>query len=513
MSFSNSEVGYRLSLIDISKSFGDVVANSSVTFNIKAGEIHGLLGENGAGKSTLMKIIYGILQPDSGQIRIDELPTRITSPKIARSLGISMVFQHFSLFENLTVFENIMLSFDDKIPKDELQRKILSKCEEYELNIDLKSNVCNLSVGQKQQVEIIRSLLIEPKILILDEPTSTLTHHEAKLLFSTLKKLANNDCSIIYISHKLQEIIELCDNVTVIRNGKTTYSCSPKNETTSSLASKMMGEEFTDSIEKNTNIKQTDEQFFAIKNLNIKSDDFVHLKQINLQANKGEIIGIAGIAGNGQNELMAAIAGELHDIKINGEIIFDEQNITNESLISRKRLGICYIPEERLGQATVADMSLSKNTLLSGYGRRNLLKNGLVRDNRIKAYANKVLNNFNVRSGGQKASAKSLSGGNLQKFIIGRELLQKPKLLIAAQPTWGVDAASAQQIHKKLLELSNIGVTIIIASSDIDELFKIADKIAVMHEGYLSQAADINELNKEKIGLLMSGCFDKAETC
>lgn len=501
----------RLLLSKISKSFGDILANDDIDLSVSPKEVHALLGENGAGKSTLMKIIYGLVKPDSGQIVWEGKPTTISSPKHARSLGIGMVFQHFSLFDSLTVAENISLALDQPHNLNELSADIELISQKYGLPLKANKRVFSLSIGEKQRVEIVRCLLQKPKLLIMDEPTAVLSPDEAKQLFTALQKIKEDGCSILYISHRLDEIQEICTHATILRMGKVVGSANPKQETAHSLAQMMVGHDINKSINRQDN--NFDDIYLSVDNLNMASPLAfgTDLKSIDFKLQSGEILGIAGVAGNGQNELLLALSGEylLPDaasIQIMGE------NAAQKSPSARRKLGLCYVPEERLGHSTVPDMSLSENSLLSGYARRNLVKKGLIRQKRIQAYAEKVIKSFNVKAKGRNASAISLSGGNLQKFILGREIMQKPKLLIAAQPTWGIDHASQAAIHQELIQLRNEGTAILILSQDLQELFTLSDRIAVMNKGELSEAKETRHINMRSVGLMMGGIIEGEET-
>ncbi len=500
----------RLQLLSISKSFPGVLANDHIDLSVSPKEIHALLGENGAGKSTLMKIIYGLIKPDEGQIIWEGKPTSISSPKHARSLGIGMVFQHFSLFDSLTIAENISLALDYPHNLSELSKDIERVSQKYGLPLKADQRVFSLSIGEKQRVEIVRCLLQEPKLLIMDEPTAVLSPDEAEQLFVALRQIAQEGCSVLYISHRLDEIRQICSHATILRMGKVVGTADPKTETAHSLAQMMVGHDIENSIDRQNH--DFDDIYLSVSNLNMASPLAfgTDLKHINFTVRSGEILGIAGVAGNGQNELLMALSGEylLPDaasIQIMGE------NAAQKPPATRRKLGLSYVSEERLGHSTVPEMSLSENSLLSGYARRNLIKKGLIRQKRIQAYAEKVIKLFNVKTKGRSASANSLSGGNLQKFILGREIMQKPKLLIAAQPTWGIDHASQAAIHQEIIQLRNEGAAILIFSQDLQELFALSDHIAVMNKGKLSEAKETHHINMRSVGLMMGGIIEGEE--
>ena len=494
----------RLELQGVTKSFPGVLANDQVSFSVAPGEIYALLGENGAGKSTLVKMIYGIMQPDSGQILLDGVAKTILNPKDARRLGIGMVFQHFSLFEAMTVLENIALGLDEKIAHAELEKRIVEVMHEYGLSLDPDRIVSTLSVGERQRIEIVRALLMKPSLLIMDEPTSVLTPQEVSQLFDTLRTLAANGCSILYISHKLHEIKELCDGATVLRGGKNVGSCNPKEESSRSMAELMIGNDLQD-IER-LDARETGSVKFTVSNLNVSGDgDFgVTLDDISLTVHEGEIFGIAGVAGNGQNELLLALGGEVisedpSSIKIGGT------PVGRMGATQRRKLGLCAVPEERNGHGAVPDFSLTENVVLTARNTKDMVTCGVIKTGKASRFANEVIEAFDVKTTGAGSVAGSLSGGNLQKFIMGREILQTPDVLIVSQPTWGVDAGAAAAIHQALIDLAEQGSAIVVISQDLDELLAICDKLAVINTGKLSKPLQVGEANIDDIGLLMGG--------
>jgi ABC-type uncharacterized transport system ATPase subunit len=501
-----------LTLRGITKQFPGTLANDAVDLDIRAGEIHALLGENGAGKSTLVKIIYGLLQPDAGEIRLDGAPTVITSPSAARSLGIGMVFQHFSLFEALTVADNIALGLNDHAQRRDLKARIIAVSQAYGLPLDPDRVVHDLSVGERQRIEIVRCLLQHPRLLIMDEPTSVLTPQEADQLFVTLRRLAAEGCAILYISHKLEEIRALCERATILRQGRVVATCDPRATSAGELAELMIGA----SLAAPSHNRRPDPQApvrFAVHHLSIASDQQfgVDLDDINFAVRAGEILGIGGIAGNGQAELMAALSGETHS-RDPGTVIIDGEAVGRIGPDGRRARGACFVPEERNGHGAVRDMSLAENALLSAYRRRQLVRRGIIDRLRTFLFADEVVTDFDVRTTGPKAEARSLSGGNLQKFIIGREILQQPSILVVAQPTWGVDAGAAVAIHQALMNLADSGAAIVIISQDLDELMTLCDRIAVMARGRLSMARPVAEVTVAEIGLLMGGIAGQATT-
>ena len=489
----------------IGKRFPGVVANDDISLDFNAGEIHVLLGENGAGKSTLVKIIYGVQKPDAGEIIWRGQAVDINSPSHARNLGIGMVFQHFSLFEALTVAENIALGINDKKLRKDLTARIVEVSEAYGLPLDPNRAVHDLSVGERQRIEIVRCLLQDPKLLIMDEPTSVLTPQEVEKLFATLRRLASEGCAILYISHKLDEIRALCEKATIMRLGRVVAECDPRQESARHLAELMIGA----SLKAPIHGRQADAGAatrLVVRNLSLTSDQQfgTDLKQVGFEVRAGEILGIGGIAGNGQNELMAALSGETLSAAAD-TITLDGVAAGKMGPDGRRASGGCFVPEERNGHGAVRDMTLAENALLSGYRRRGLVQIGVIDDSRTTSFAGEVIRGFDVRTTGPKAEARSLSGGNLQKFIVGREILQKPGVLVVAQPTWGVDAGAASAIHQALLDLAAQGAAVVIISQDLDEIMALADRIAVIAGGRLSPAIPVADATIETIGRLMGG--------
>lgn len=494
----------RLALRGITKRFPGVLANDDVSFEVRPGEIHALLGENGAGKSTLVKMIYGIMQPDAGEIWWNGERVTAANPKAARKLGIGMVFQHFSLFEALTVFENIALGLDAKVPARELEGRIKQVMEQYGLKLDPQRIVADLSVGERQRIEIVRALLLNPTLLIMDEPTSVLTPQEVEQLFVVLRQLAKEGCSILYISHKLHEIKALCDTATILRGGRLVDTCDPKAETSRTMAEKMIGGSLK-SISKPAG-RTFGAEKFAVKGLSMAGIGHfgMPLRDINFAVRAGEIFGIAGVAGNGQNALLLALSGE-EPSDDGGAVMLDGQPVGDLNAKRRRLKGLASVPEERNGHAAVPDFSLSDNSVLTGRDRLKLAVNGLIRPRAAKSYTGEVIATFAVKATGADAMAGSLSGGNLQKYIMGREILQKPTVLVVSQPTWGVDAGAAAAIHQAIVDLAAAGSAIVVISQDLDELLSLCDTIAVINEGRLSKSIAVKDADIEEIGLLMGG--------
>ncbi len=495
----------RLVLTGITKRYPSVVANDDISLSVQPGEIHAVLGENGAGKSTLMKIIYGITKPDAGNILWNGQYENITSPSQARSLGIGMVFQHFSLFETLTVWENIALALDERVAPAKLAAQITEVSEKYGLPIDPYRLVHSMSVGERQRVEIVRCLLQEPKLLIMDEPTSVLTPQAVLVLFETLRRLASEGCSILYISHKLDEIRALCDSATVLRGGRVSGTAIPKNETNESLARLMIGGELAVC---SLTPRQPEEVRLELDHLTLPtSDPFgTTLKDISLMVRSGEILGIAGVSGNGQKELMAALSGER--LSSGSMIKLLGQPVGDLNPAKRRELGLTFVPEERLGRGAVPPMSLAYNALLTG-SRKGMVQNGMIYPNVMRGFAKKVIERFKVKCGDEHSAASSLSGGNLQKYIVGRETMLEPKMMIVGQPTWGVDVGAAQLIRQALIDLRDQGVALLVISEELDELFIISDRLMVLAEGRLSPSVLPAETSIGQIGTWMSGKFNE----
>lgn len=497
-----------LAINGLTKAYPGVVANDHVSFSVAPGEVHALLGENGAGKSTLVKMIYGLVRPDAGQMQLRGVAYAPTKPNAARAAGVAMVFQHFSLFEALSVAENVAMGMENPPPMRSLATRIAEVSEAYGLPLDPDRLVGELSAGERQRVEIIRCLLQDPKLLIMDEPTSVLTPQEVEILFHTLRKLSSEGTSILYISHKLEEIRTLCDGATILRHGKVVASCDPREKTAREMAELMVGTSFTTPARANG---AKGAPVLEVKNLKLISDNpfGTSLQDISFSVRAGEILGIGGVAGNGQDELLAALSGEA---KVASDLIqFKGENVGMLGPTARRQLGICSAPEERLGHAAAPDMSLTENAVLTGSAREGLTQRGFLNWRRARGFAERVIKEFDVRTPGPENAARSLSGGNLQKFVIGREVLQRPEVLIVNQPTWGVDAAAAASIRQALLDLAANGATLIVISQDLDELLEISDRFAALNEGKLSDPRPTHELSMEEIGLMMGGAHDMHE--
>jgi simple sugar transport system ATP-binding protein len=495
----------RLELRGITKRFPGVLANDAVSVKVRPGEIHALLGENGAGKSTLVKIIYGVLHADEGEILWDGKPVRVADPHAARALGIGMVFQHFSLFESMTVLENVALGVDGVTDMKALSARVREVSHAYGLPLEPAREVHTLSVGERQRIEIVRCLLQNPRLLIMDEPTSVLTPQEVDKLFETLRQLAAEGCSILYISHKLHEIKALCDCATILRGGKVVAECDPKRETAKSMAQLMIGAEVR-TLARREGTAGAGKPRLVVEGLDLPPEEphGVDLKRIGFEVRAGEIFGIAGVAGNGQNELLLALSGE-RTVEHAATITIDGRPAGRLGAAKRRALGLCCVPEERNGHAAVPEMSLVENGILSGHHRLGLVASGLLKLQKARDFAARVVREFDVRTPGVDTLARSLSGGNLQKFVVGREVLQDPGVLVVSQPTWGVDAGAAAAIHQALITLAGNGAAVLVISQDLDELLMLTNRLAVINVGVLSDPLPTASASVEEIGLLMGG--------
>lgn len=496
----------RLQLQDISKRYPGVLANDQVSLTVQAGEIHAVLGENGAGKSTLMKIIFGAVKPDAGSLSVDGQAVAIRNPQDAQAHGIAMVFQHFSLFETLSVAENVWLGLDKSRSLAEVTAQIRSKAAEYGLDIEPERPVHTLSVGEMQRVEIIRALLSNPRLLILDEPTSVLTPQAVDKLFVTLRQLAAQGCSILYISHKLHEIRALCSACTVMRSGRVTGVCDPRQESDASLSRLMIGSEPPPLAH---HARQPGAPVLEVQGLSLPPDSpfGVPLQQMALQVCAGEVVGIAGVSGNGQAELLRVLSGEdRRAVPIT--ICLDGRPAARLSPARRRALGLHFVPEERLGRGAVPDMSLAHNLLLTR--REAIGPLGWLRTQRLRRQSADIIARFGVKASGPQAVARSLSGGNLQKYLMGREIDAQPRLLIVAQPTWGVDVGAAAQIRAELLALRDAGCAVLVVSEELDELFELCDRLHVIAKGQLSPSLPRAEATAQRIGQWMSGLWDES---
>ncbi|MDB5550032.1 MAG: putative ATP-binding component of transporter [Rhizobium sp.] len=498
-----------LSLRGISKSYGQIKANQAVDLDVAPRSIHAILGENGAGKSTLMKLIYGVEQPDDGTVVWNGEPLSLASPAEARRRGIGMVFQHFSLFETLTVVENIQLVVPGS--KAELTKRIRTLGQDFGLEVDALAEVHALSVGERQRVEIIRCLMTDPKLLILDEPTSVLPPQAVEKLFDTLRRLRDRGVSILFISHKLEEIRAICDHATILRGGRVTGNVDPRNHDAHDLARMMIGRDMPEVMP--ALVMPEGEKRLEIIGMDYTPDDpfATPLSGISLAVHAGEILGIAGISGNGQTELAALISGEtILSRDQRDRIYMMGRDVGRLDAATRRTLGFAFVPEDRLGRGAVPEMSLTLNTVLTAHPF-DLVKRGLINSAGATALTSECIRQYDVRTSGPAAEAGSLSGGNLQKFIVGREIMLAPKLLFVAQPTWGVDIGAASAIRQRLIALRNAGMAILVISEELEELFELCDFIQVLHHGTLSPPLVTRDTRPEEIGRYMIGAHSAQE--
>src|SRR5271156_453249 len=493
-----------LRAIGITKRYGSFLANDGIDLDLFPAEIHALLGENGAGKSTLVKVMYGVIQPSAGELRWMGQKVVLGGPSEARRLGIGMVFQHFTLFENLTVAENVALGLPPTDSFAAISERLEETARVYGLPLDPKRVVWQLSVGEKQRIEIVRALMQNPKLLILDEPTSVLTPQEADQLFVVLERLRGEGRTILYISHKLDEVKRLCDTATILRGGKKVATCNPRQETAASLARMMVGAEIGEV--RAVSGRGVSVPRLVIHKLSLEPDDphGTRLDEISLEVRGGEIVGIAGVSGNGQDELFSALSGERLSPG-EGSVVIDGQAAGLLDVTKRRCMGAAFVPEERLGHGTAPRMKLSENALLTGHAASGMVKKGFIVKPATLTAVDRTTKIFDVRKAKRDPEAVSLSGGNLQKFIVGREILREPGVLIVSQPTWGVDAGAAATIRQALIDLAARGTAVLVISQDLDELAEIADRIAVMFHGRLSVPLSAAEATRETLGLLMGG--------
>ena len=491
-----------LKISNVTKIYPGCIANDNISLEFESGKIYALLGENGAGKSTLVKILSGVIIPDEGEIFLNKNILKLNSPIDAKKNDIGMVFQHFNLFETLSVFENLII--DSEETPENLKEKIQVIMKKYNFSINLDVPVLNLSAGQKQKVEIIRCLIRNPKVLIMDEPTSVLTEQETSELFLSLKKFSEENILIIYITHKLKEVMKLCDEVAVMRRGKLVSVSKIKDENIESLATKMVGQNLKTIKKKKSSVSSSD-QLIKVTDLNFTSEDpfETNLENINFSVNRGECLGIAGISGNGQSELFQILSGEI--ISDKNSIEFSNNFIGDLNPQERREYLMAFSPEDRLEQAAIPQMKIFENVALNNFKSSNFFNNGLINENRIKEHSKKIISDFNVNTDNIELKSQFLSGGNLQKLIIGRELITSPDLLICFNPTWGLDVGAINYIHETLIKINDQNKSIILISTDTDELLKLSDKISVIHKGKLSKIMSADEVTSEKLGILMGG--------
>jgi ABC-type uncharacterized transport system ATPase subunit len=495
-----------LNMQGITKRFPGVLANDQVDFDVRSGEVHALLGENGAGKTTLMKVLYGMYHADEGQIILNDEQVIIQSPTDAINLGIGMIHQHFMLVESLTVAENVALGLrstrEPLTDLDKVSKRILDLAEIYRLAIDPNAYIWQLSVGQQQRVEIIKALYRGAALLILDEPTAVLTPQEVDEFFSIIRDMAKDGHALIFISHKLHEVIDISDRVSVLRDGKKVGTYQTGDATKADLARWMVGREvdFRPAIAD----VQKGEIRLKIENISCRSDRGTPgLKEVDLEVHSGEILGIAGVSGNGQRELAEVITG-LRE-KTSGRIELDGKDISSLPPIERTDRSLSYIPEERMRDGMIKDFTVAENLILREYHKKPFSNLGLLDLKAIEDHSERLITNFQIKTPSQETLAKSLSGGNIQKVVVARELSREPRVIIAAQPTRGLDVGAMEYVRERLLEERKNGTAILLISEDLDEIFALADRIAVIYEGQIMGVVDRGAATPEKLGLLMAG--------
>ncbi len=497
---------YVIEMEKIRKEFPGIVANDDISINLKKGEVLALLGENGAGKSTLMSILFGLYKPDGGFIKVNGKKVSIQNPNQAGELGIGMVHQHFKLVHNFTITENIILGNEPKgfkINLSHARQRIIDLSEKYNLNVDPDETIENVSVGMQQRVEILKMLYRDAKILIFDEPTAVLTPQEIIELMKIMKNLIAEGKSIILITHKLKEIKQVADRCTVIRRGKVIDTVDVKTATLAGMAEKMVGRKVSFTVEKGES--KPGKEILKVNNLNVmNSRKVLGVKDFNINVRAGEIVGIAGVDGNGQTELIEAITGMLKSES--GEIELNGINIVDLSIRERIEAGISHIPQDRHKHGLVLDYSLEENMVLELIDKPAYSKNGFLLKDAIRAHSEKVIDDFDVRSGrGPLTITRSMSGGNQQKAIVGREIFQNPDLLLAVQPTRGLDVGSIEYIHKRLVEQRDSGKAVLLVSLELDEILDLSDRIVVINSGELIGEVDAKDTDENEIGLMMAG--------
>ena len=495
-----------LELRGITKRFPGVVANDRVDFDLRRGEVHALLGENGAGKSTLMNIVYGLYHPDEGDFRVNGKPVKIGSPREAIDHGIGMVHQHFMLIPVMTVAENVVLAAEPRragvfLDYDAAVRKVRDLASAFKFAIDPDARVENITVGQQQRVEILKALYRGADILILDEPTAVLTPQEADELFGILKTLQREGMSIIFISHKLREVLEIADRVTVLRRGKKIETVPREGATREGLARLMVGREVLLRVEKTP--AQPDEPLLTVENLTVFDErGLPAVRDVSFGVRAGEIVGLAGVDGNGQTELIDALTGLRH--VASGTVTVGGKDVTKESAHDHYAAGLGHIPEDRHVRGLVLDFTLAENLALHDFEKEPFAKLGWLRPGRMIAAARRLLREFDVRGGGPTTRAAALSGGNQQKVVVAREVARDPRVLIAAQPTRGLDVGAIEFVHRRLVDERDEGRAVLLISLELDEILSLSDRILVIYEGQIV-AEFPPTATEEEIGLAMTG--------
>lgn len=497
-----------LRLSGITKTFGNLVANDNIDLELNRGEILALLGENGAGKTTLMNILFGHYVSDQGAIEIDGAPLTPGSPKESLQAGLGMVHQHFTLAGNMTVLDNITLGTEPLFSlcrkNKEAVRKIKRLSDQYEIGVNPHAKVNTLSVGERQRVEILKALYRDTNILILDEPTAVLTPQESDHLFATLKLLVEEGLAIIFITHKLREVMAVSDRCLVLRHGKTIYQCQTADTTADRLAREMVGGELPQVTRKESTQGKSLLELKAVHALDRKGHQLLRDLSLNLQS--GEIIGIAGVSGNGQNHLADLVSGLL--TPSSGEMVLQGSRIDKPNPLKMVQNGVGRIPEDRTATGVIGDMTVIENITLEKYWKKEFSRFGLLNNRALATHTKQLTTTFDVRCGGLNSSARTMSGGNMQKLILSRVLSESPQVILANQPTWGLDVGATAFVHRQLIEACRNGAGVIVISEDLDELFSVADTIQVMYQGNLSLPIDPARTTAAELGLAMSGHRD-----
>jgi ribose ABC superfamily ATP binding cassette transporter, ABC protein len=499
---------YVIEMLNITKQFPGIKANDDISIQLKKGEIHALLGENGAGKSTLMSILFGLYQPDSGIIKINGEQVNISNPNIANKLGIGMVHQHFKLVDNFTVVENIILGMEPKksfgrIDLKKAKEVVKNLSEQYGLNVDLDAKISDITVGMQQRVEILKTLYRNANILIFDEPTAVLTPQEIQELISIMRRLIDEGKSIILITHKLKEIKQVADRCTVLRKGKYIGTINVAETTENEMAKMMVGRDVSFNVEKAE--YHPSDVVLKVDNITVKNARNIEaVKNVSFEVKKGQIFCICGIDGNGQSEIIEAITG-LTKVE-SGKIFLDGKDITDKSIRQKTLSGIGHIPEDRHKYGLVLDFNLEENIALQTYYTDELSQKGRIKFKERTMLSDRLIEEFDIRSSlGSKTVTRQMSGGNQQKAIIAREINRKPELLIAAQPTRGLDIGAIEYIHKRLVERRDNNDAVLLMSLELDEVIDLSDVIAVIHDGKITGIVESKEVNENLLGLMMAG--------
>jgi ABC-type uncharacterized transport system ATPase subunit len=496
-----------LELRNITKRFGAVCANDHINIKVRAGTIHAIVGENGAGKSTAMRIAYGFYKADEGDILVDGQVHQINSPHDAIALGIGMVHQHFMLVDTMTVAENIVLGAEPgsalSLDITKASTEIRKLSEEFKLAVNPNAVIERLSVGQQQRVELLKALYRHARLLILDEPTAVLTPQEVEEFFAILRRMRDQGKTVVIITHKLAEVLAISDEVTVMRDGKVVGGVQTKDTNAAELARMMVGREVLLRVEK-TEAKPGNAEL-TVRNLSVAGREGKAVDDVSFEVRKGEIVGIAGVEGNGQTELIEALAGLVEHSKLSGEIKLEERDITREGARIRRELGIAHIPEDRHRRGLLLEFDLAENSILGVHYRKPIVAYaGFLDLQAIRTRANEIIEGFDVRPANADLPARALSGGNQQKLIIGREFKVDPKLLLVSQPTRGVDIGAIEFIHRKLVGLRDAGCAVLLVSAELEEVTSLADRLLIIHDGRIVGEVDPKVATIEEIGLLMT---------